>query len=292
MRLRLLIVQSLLKNSISVLKPPWLDWWASPWHTHSQKKMIYTSRDEQGSQNSTDLNLPGARGLSVCSSCISVGVQLPPTVPGHTLGGKTTPLRDVAVDDGRMEEWKGMMLSVEAYAFHSITGPEQFEALVYCWRRWTEQACNNMGVTYSCVLERAHVFVVTKVAVKCKNPAVVFCEYLPSARRSCEVFIRPFSKAWRWMVGVAVLQKSRWAFFSALFYDMNLSACGLTTPAQKALRDSFSLTLSLLDNTQMFYKIEMRITWLTRKKEGVLLCLSSEGLVACVLMVTRRGNDP
>lgn len=79
-------------------------------------------------------------------------------------------------------------------------------------------------------------------------------------------------------VGVAVLQKSRWA--SLFFFSLACSMTWICQPVasqlqlKKALRDSLSLTLSLLDNTQMFYKIEMRITWLTRKNEGRRFSLS------------------
>lgn len=162
------MVQSLLQNSISVRGI----------HTTKKKDEVYTSREQVGSKNCTDLNLPGARGLfrKVCMfflhlcGCTAASSHSPLTC----IWGWATPLRDEAVDDGWMEKWKGMMpasskhpewqhftLSVEACTFQSVTGPEQFEALVYCWRGWVERARNNMGVTRSwpvmCFIRHARV---------------------------------------------------------------------------------------------------------------------------------------
>lgn len=63
------------------------------------------------------------------------------------------------------------------------------------------------------------------------------------------------------MGGVAVCAKVQMSLlFCLVLRHESVSLRPRKTPAQKALRDTFSLTLSLLDNAQMFYKIEMRIT--------------------------------
>lgn len=188
----------------------------------------------------------------------------------------------------------------EPGTFHSITGPAEFEAPVcLSVRGWAEQAHHNMAVM---LLPTSFVFyntstrvrVVTKVAVKFKNPAIVFPVRICHQHVARLRFLYGlFRNAWRWMGGVAVCAKVQMSLlFCLVLRHESVSLRPRKTPAQKALRDTFSLTLSLLDNAQMFYKIEMRITWLTREGRGALLCLSSERLLTGVHIFTRRGNDP
>lgn len=71
--------------------------------------------------------------------------------------------------------------------------------------------------------------------------------------------------------------KSWRGFLSASLSNRNLSDRGaLRTRAQKALRGSLCLTLSVLDNIQVLYKIEMWFTRLTRETRRVPLSCYGE----------------
>lgn len=115
-----------------------------------------------------------------------------------------------------------------------------------------------------------------------RTKTLFFCERLPSDYViHVEVIILSLKKSWLWRAWVVVAQTPDEASSLPCSLTWICQPVALRTQAQTAFWDSLCLTLSLLDNIQILYKIEMRFTRLTRKRSCAPLSYFQEATCLC-----------
>lgn len=129
------MVQSLLQNSISVRGI----------HTTKKKDEVYTSREQVGSKNCADQNLPGARGLfrKVCMFFLHLHLWvycsfLPQSIDMHLgMGNPTKGWSGRWWMDGEMEGNDASIIKASRVtAFHVVSGSLYFPVSYWTWTVW------------------------------------------------------------------------------------------------------------------------------------------------------------